>query len=736
MIIKSIQLKNFLCYYGENNFFEFSEGLNLVLGANGYGKTKLYDSFLWVMKDYISDNSLGNRVGYKRTDEVKKDLISHKALAECEIGDSVKAEVIFEVEDSRTSQNKSYRIIRSYIANHKSDGVWVEQSHSKFEILEKDVLHFKPVPESNNRDILDHLIPSDVQPYVWFQGERGINNLIDTTNDASLKNVIRKLSDIDKWDKYITVSAKAAETATNSLQRALRASQKNKGEILILQTREGEQKRKIDRLKIEVEEAQNNLTAAQTKYDDLSSIFENAQNLNKLKKDKLSIERDIENLEKRIDDFHQSFSKNLFSRHWLLDGMEIFVDEFEKKYQHYSEKVVDRKAQQNLKNKIDKQLQTRLPKGVPEPVYIKTMLEKEHCLVCDRSAKKGRPEYQAIARLLESEPQSETESLVKNNFDPIYRRIYHAGLSLKDVIGNIDQDRRNSLMELQQMNDEKRSLKDRLNEKDKEIQDQLTISNIENPKSVIDSVNNSLGDIKRYSSKMGENKVHLETAENELKNIYQKLDELSEGEVPEILKTKRDLLSDFSGLAQRVKDNKYQELIEILEQQANTHYTRINAPTGAFYGKIKFKGTLEGGYKPIIVDNGEESKLLNTSLISSMKLSIIMAIVSANKQRNYNHSYPLIADAPTSDFDDVKMKFFLKEVASTFRQSIIITKEMLIEDTGRINRYKPDVEKINDLKKDLDEINSKIKLYQIDFPDGVSLDNKNQIELNIKTLNI
>ena len=145
---------------------------------------------------------------------------------------------------------------------------------------------------------------------------------------------------------------------------------------------------------------------------------------------------------------------------------------------------------------------------------------------------------------------------------------------------------------------------------------------------------------------------------------------------------------------------------------------------------------MEGGYKPIIVDNEEESKLLNTSLISSMKLSIIMAIVSANKQRNYSHSYPLITDAPTSDFDEVKMKFFLKEVSNTFKQAIIITKEMLTDDEKRINRYKPDAEKLADLKKDLDEINSKIKLYQIDLPDGVSHENKNQIQINVKPVRI
>lgn len=55
MIILSISLENFLCYYGTENKFEFTEGLNLVLGPNGYGKSKLYNAFQWVFKDGITD---------------------------------------------------------------------------------------------------------------------------------------------------------------------------------------------------------------------------------------------------------------------------------------------------------------------------------------------------------------------------------------------------------------------------------------------------------------------------------------------------------------------------------------------------------------------------------------------------------------------------------------------------------------------------------------------------------
>ena len=49
MIIKNSNIKNFRSYYGDNNHFEFSQnGLTLVLGDNGDGKTTLFEALQWL----------------------------------------------------------------------------------------------------------------------------------------------------------------------------------------------------------------------------------------------------------------------------------------------------------------------------------------------------------------------------------------------------------------------------------------------------------------------------------------------------------------------------------------------------------------------------------------------------------------------------------------------------------------------------------------------------------------
>ena len=43
MIIRRIEIENFRSYYGNENVFEFGDGLTLIIGDNGDGKSTFFN---------------------------------------------------------------------------------------------------------------------------------------------------------------------------------------------------------------------------------------------------------------------------------------------------------------------------------------------------------------------------------------------------------------------------------------------------------------------------------------------------------------------------------------------------------------------------------------------------------------------------------------------------------------------------------------------------------------------
>ncbi len=741
MLITKISINNFLCYYGTDNHFAFVEGLNIVLGANGYGKSKLYDAFQWVFNDGITDNSpRATPGGLKLTNAVKGELVSEKAKAECAVGDSVETKVMVEVEDQRNGNPKKYQLVRTYHTRRTDEKAWVEPGKSEFQILEFDIISYKPVAEAKHAEILERLIPVDVRPYVWFQGERGISNLIDTSSNGSLRNVIKRLSDIDRWDRYIEVTEKAYNAAKNDFDLKLRQSDKNQARIGELQTEQRLLETQVRIQEEKITNASQNQQGAQEIINALSASIEFAETIGKLNQARDKAAAAYATAVKESDAFDEGLSRQLFTDNWMLLGTLPLLKKFEDKHIAYDEATAIRKATANLTRQLSEKLQIRLPDNVPEPMYVRQMLDEEHCRVCDRPAPKGSEAYEAIASLLLSEPETLQPERPRQNLKPFFTKLYTNGLGMKSSIDSINQRVQQSIQEQNTGRDRVRVCKDELDAKARELQQQQQLSHITNARDIVNSMTGATADIKKFEGELVSARDKKKQHEDRLRAINDELSKLSEGNVPAHLIQKKTILFDLMELAKRVKKNKYQELVRQLEATANTHYQNINKPTGAFYGTIRFVATggadqADGGYRPAILDtDGREVSNLNTSLVSSLKLAIIMAIVSANKTRNYASFYPLISDAPVSDFDVVKTMTFLRETANTFRQSIVIVKELLLEDTTRTSRYKPDLPRLRDLQTDLQTTGKTLNVYQLDMPDGVSNAFRNEIEVTIQKI--
>ena len=110
MKINSITINNFQSYYGEQTI-EFSDGLNLIIGNGGTGKSKLFNAFYWVLfgEIYITSE------GWCKTDNLYIDshealhnyeFINKKALSEANVNEMVQCSVIIDI----TKRSKLYHL--------------------------------------------------------------------------------------------------------------------------------------------------------------------------------------------------------------------------------------------------------------------------------------------------------------------------------------------------------------------------------------------------------------------------------------------------------------------------------------------------------------------------------------------------------------------------------------------------------------------------------------------------
>ena len=344
------------------------------------------------------------------------------------------------------------------------------------------------------------------------------------------------------------------------------------------------------------------------------------------------------------------------------------------------------------------------------------------------------PEYKAIQELL---PEIIKVGESKTDIESYLRRLWNSCFSISEKFANAEQEIAQAIKDRDNLVLRKATLEDEIKKLDSEINNEILNSGIDRATDIISMAEVANQDIQKYSKAKGRLEVEKEIAEKEIKGIELRLKQLSKDHVdPKFLK-KKELLDSLVELTLRVKEKQYKGFVKQLEEQANMHYQRINKHSGAFHGKIKFVETTTGGYLAENYDDiGQRVSNPNNSLTSSLKLAIILAIMSSNQSRGYNSRYPLISDAPVSDFDSVKAKAFLLEAVNTFSQCIIIIKDFLEPDAKRTDRFKPNEKEIMELQKEVTLCGKTLTINKLDIPDGISTTNRTELSVQIKPVEI
>jgi len=731
MKVLKIELENFMCYSGTGNTIQFTYGLNLILGGNGYGKTKLYDAFNWVLFDKITDQD--GRLTLS-TQSIKEGLISKRALAEVEDNKEVTAVVKLEV----VNQNgKHITLERSYKTMKLSGMEFSSSGKSVLTISEKDDFEYKPLalkgPDVIDEYIRDYIIPPDILEHLWFQGERGIKRAVDTSSTTKLQQVINKLSYIDTWERFISAASDTDRRTKDKFEKAVKRSNKNKEKSNNLQEKLHSIQEELDKIERELAIHKQEIEHADEQIDNLSMSEVVREDLRNLSDEEYKLKRQLTETEKEYNDILDKANRDLFERYWVVHGTGHMVKKYEELREAYiySRHEDRRRAENGL---------PPIPKGSPSAAHLNKMLKDEHCNICNRPAEKGSEAYEHIKKLL-----PENYPKVEDDFDPYYHEDSLQSLSSsKSTVTHFADDFKDAADAIIKRYFILKDKWKKLEEESRKTEDQKAILL---SRYGLESVEAGMRQGEQYmslsekkaklSKKIGRLEVRKEELLEEQRKKNKDLEDLLGDEMDPILSRQMKYFESLLFAAKEAKEAKYNELVQLLSQETNRHYEAINKHSGAFFGKVVFRQNSNGGYFPEIQnENGEDvTSGMSTSQLLSMQFSILFAILSANKEYGYNKHYPLIADAPNSAFDAKKKKHLLRQIGTTFDQSIVMMFEYLVNDPDRANRYKVDEEGMSELLDIMREEGVDVNVIMLDVPDGVNSRDINELTVQIKNVN-
>ncbi len=367
--------------------------MNLVIGDNNTGKSKLYDAFLWTLNDAVFDS---NSTQFRKTAEVKGNLVSDREKARCEPGETVRTEVEMTVADSE--KREAYILTRSYEIRKTVDGTaWQEPAGSQFSIVFKDAnQNSRPLNLVDHDRTLAKILPPDVKPYMWFQGEQ-VNSLIDFNKNDTLTRAINVLSDISEFDFFRKTARLALEAAEQELRRERNRTSTDKKKNEELETGRAELLGKLERFEKELKEATDNWVFANEKRLEQLARLEDADKISKLDHRRTTANDGLRKANDELKTTTAGLQKGLFYKNWLAKDAGFLTDLFAEKFQAYQSKRMELEKSAELQKQVLAKISREflLPPGVPEPPYIEGMLKDEHCKVF---ATVPRPKVQRLLK--------------------------------------------------------------------------------------------------------------------------------------------------------------------------------------------------------------------------------------------------------------------------------------------------------------------------------------------------
>lgn len=695
MKLKKIIIKNFRSYYGEN-CFELSDGLTLVIGDNGDGKTTFFEALEWLFDTSKENKSESN--------------VSEMRKRELGIGDSDIVSVSVQFEHGGEKEIcKSFRFER--LANGS--------------ILTRDFsfIGYSLIGSERQRvdgkNLLEACFDTVVRRYCLFKGERELN-VFD--NNTALKTLVDTFSGIKQFDQYVENTEWFEQESDKLVTRELKKDKKQEETVKRLESDMTRVMRDISDTTRDIRTKEKAVSDFESRIRVLEENQDACENLQTIKSRIESKRTELSRMKAYVD---LDYNALLLDDMWILRAFPSILQEYQTKVSSLSreerrmqkaedERIALEKGKKEALKEIQKLANdaTPLPWNLPDKETMQEMIDDEVCKVCGRPAPKGSEPYEFMVRKLNEyleHIRQESAAAEANDIDikPLFENEYVAELHTRGI--QMSGDVEKSISKLSTAIDDRlQFVQMRKNDVEKitqelqEAEDAKLQLLIQNPSLTEEMLDKTFHDYKGLSESS-------KRAELDLKDLQHKLTDLEE--LKASIKEEQNKIEPSNGIVkiyQRVhltlekimkafgeaRTANITAFLNMLESEANFYLKKLNA--GDFRGVIKIIRTVDGSARiALYSSNGSPITNPGGAQKTTMYMSVLFAISKITTLKR-DEDYPLIFDAPTSSFGEFKEDVFYNIIDHIDKQCVIFTKDLLNFDRESGTR-KLDYSKINSL---------------------------------------
>lgn len=677
MKLVQLKIRNYRNYYGKTSV-EFSERLTLLLGENNDGKTNFFE-----VLELLFDTT---------GKQLKVEDVSRKRLAELQVGESdqVLVELHFEHEGF------SNRVWKSVTFERMEEEVRLRKQEFEAEFLDGDTWQ-----RTDAKEMVEECFKVFIRKFSLFKGETSL----DVLHHQDFPRLVEFLSPISRYDPIV-------KEAPNWITYANRVVRNDKKKI----TQEESAYRQLEENRQKAEEA---LRAEEQKLANLTKEVDGVrQALQTLEQDQDARER-IALLEPQINrkslEIQQleSETPRRNKSHALLDDMWIlgaFLPIFEEFRQKCDDSRKEKRAQQE---KFDKELRDRLvsleqtvhehgrlvngaeqlPWHLPNGDVMEEMIHDEVCKVCNRTAPKGSEPYQFMVKKLEeyremeekprektAQPAEKSETCFQNEFvEELNDLKNEIGGTNAALFNNKPKEIRDQIAREVERDERLEQLRDELNRLNEQIDKILSQRNITK-----ESVHSEIKNYGTLSQRLGSKEKELSLCEENLERLKAESEALEkryaetpapQGEMGRNMVIK-DYFAHIETAFRWAKEQDVKELMQKIENLANAKLELLQGD--GFRGTVRLLH--KDGNWDIELYDGEKNMASPSKSQETLKYMSVLFAISELTCERIDSRYPLVFDAPCSEFDAQRAQAFYNVIAALDKQCVITTKDFIESD--------------------------------------------------------